>query len=122
MPKDFNYKKYSKRELFGGWFWMHLFLEIVFLALPFLISWKILLIVLVFYFLQFAIFKNCLINKMHFKQDDDAVFLYPYLKMLGWRLNYRKSKILLRYALPVILFILAIIWQVIFQHNPMLVI
>ena len=116
--EDFDYKKYSKHELFGPWFWMHLALNILFLMSPFLFSWKILTVVLILYFLQFAIFKNCLINKVHFNQDKDTVFLYPYLKILGWSLSYQKSKILLRYILPLLLFFIALIWQLVLHHPP----
>ncbi len=114
---EFDYQKYNKKTLFGFFFWIHLLLEFIFVSLPFLIPWWLLAVLVGLLFLQFKIFGNCLINKVHFREDDDAVFLYPYLKMLGINISYPKAKLLLRYILPIILVGVAIIWQVILQKG-----
>ncbi len=114
---EFDYQKYDKKTLFGFFFWSHLLLEFIFVSLPFLIPWWLLAVLVGLLFLQFKIFGNCLINKVHFREDDDAVFLYPYLKMLGVNISYPRAKLFLRYILPILLIGVAIIWQVILQKG-----
>ncbi len=114
MTKEY-YQDYSKKELFGFWFWLHLFLDLLFLSSPFWLSWKIILVMVALMFLQFLFLGKCVLNKAQFKKTKDAVFLYPYLKMLGWRLNYKTSKILLRYIVPICIVIWAYIWQAIIR-------
>ncbi len=115
---EFNYKQYDKKVLFGPFFWLHLFLELVFIASPFLLSWKLILLGIILLELQFLIFNGCLINKLHFSNDKEAVFLYPYLKMLDIDISYQSAKILMRYVVPVVVLVVAILWQIVMKNVP----
>ncbi len=70
--------------------------------------------------LQFFALNGCLINKWHFPNDKEAVFLYPYLRMLGVNISYRHSKILMRYVVPMIVLLLALFWQVVKGREALL--
>jgi len=56
-------------------------------------------------------------SEFDYQKYDDAVFLYPYLKMLGVNISYPRAKLFLRYILPILLIGVAIIWQVILQKG-----
>ena len=115
---EFNYKQYDRKVLFGPFFWLHLFLELVFIVSPFLFSWKLILLGVILLELQFVIFDGCLINKLHFSKDKEAVFLYPYLKMLGVDISYQNVKMLMRYVVPVVILAVAILWQIVMKNVP----
>ncbi len=117
---EFNYKQYDKRVLFGPFFWLHLILDALFVISPFLFSWKLILLGIILLELQFVFFGGCLINKLHFSKDKEAVFLYPYLKMLGVDISYQNAKILMRYIVPVIILGTAIFWQVVMKNAPII--
>ena len=118
--QEFNYRRYSRAVLFDPFFWLHLLLEVLFLLSPLLLFWKLILLGVVLLELQFFALNGCLINKWHFPNDKEAVFLYPYLRMLGVNISYRHSKILMRYVVPVIILLLALFWQVVKGREALL--
>ena len=115
---EFEYQQYDKKILFGPFFWLHLFLDLLFIASPFFLPWKLILWGIVLLELQFFFFRGCLINKLHFPKSREAVFLYPYLKMLGIDVSYQSVKILMRYVVPIILLAVAILWQIVMRNTP----
>ena len=116
-----DYTKYNREDLFNFTFLIHLVLEILSWASPVLFSWWIIVIGFVLMHLQFKIFGTCVLNKIQFKKHSgDSVFLYPYMKMMGFKISFEKARLLMRYIIPLILIIVAIFWQLIFKKSPIL--
>ena len=118
-----NYKQYTKKELFGFWFWMHIFIELILFSAFFLVSWWWVLIGVILLEVQFLIFGTCVLNKFQFKSDSeqrDLVFLYPYFKMIGWDVSLRKFQIFMKYIAPGGVLVLALLWQIVLGHLPVL--
>ncbi len=118
--QEFDYQCYDKTVLFGSFFWLHLLLDVLFLLSPLFLSWKLILLGVVLLELQFFALNGCLINRWYFPNNEEAVFLYPYLRMLGVNISYRHSKILMRYVVPVIILLLAFFWQVVVGQEVLL--
>lgn len=109
----------NNTKYFGFIFWVHLVLILFAYSSPFLFSWKLIVIGVIVLFIQYSLIGGCVLNKIQFNNTKDTTFLYPYLKMLGFKkINPYKFKIFIRYYLPFILLFIAIIWQVIFNKNP----
>ncbi len=112
----------QKKEVkyFGFIFWMHLILVLFAYLSPFLFSWKIVGIAIVFLFIQYSLIGGCVLNKIQFDNTRDITFLYPYLRKFGFKINPYKFKIFIRYILPFILLFIAIIWQIALKRNPLI--
>lgn len=122
LHKNKNTIKNMKKDVkyFGPIFWLHLILIVFAYLSPFLFDWKVIILVIVLLFIQYYLFGGCLLNKVQFDDTTDTVFLYPYLTMLGLKLDSYKFKIFIRYYLPFILLFIAIIWQVVLDRPPLL--
>ena len=107
-------------KYFGFIFWLHLVCIIFAYLSPFLFNWEIIIVAIVILFIQYGLLGGCFLNKVQFDNTKDVVFLYPYLTMLGLKLNPYKLKIFIRYILPFILFFIAIIWQVVLRKVPLI--
>lgn len=113
--------KQKQIKYFGLVFWVHLILILFAYLSPFLFSWKLILIGSIILFIQYSLIGGCFLNKIQFDKTKDVVFLFPYLKMIGINVDRYKFKIFIRYYLPFILFLIAIIWQILLNHNPLII-
>ena len=112
MNKDVKY--------FGFIFWLHLILVLFAYLSPFLFNWKIMIVATILLFIQYSLIGGCILNKVQFDKTKDVTFLYPYLIILGLKINPYKFRTFIRYYLQFILLIIAIIWQVILNKAPLL--
>ncbi|TRZ53657.1 MAG: hypothetical protein D4S01_00975 [Dehalococcoidia bacterium] len=105
-------------KYFGFIFWLHLVVVMFAYLSPFLFNWKAIILSVIILFVQYSLVGGCFLNKIQFGNAEDVVFLYPYLTMLGLKLNPDKLKIFIRYILPFVLLFIAIIWQVVLHKVP----
>lgn len=104
----------SKNE-FDFVFWFHLLVIVLIWLSPFLVSWKIILLGIVLYYLQLIVVGDCILTKKQFNTKvRETTFYYHYLTKLGFRLNARKVKFVADYVMPWIILGIALIWQVVF--------
>ncbi len=113
--------KQENIKYFGLVFWIHLILVLFAYLSPFLFNWKLILLGIIILFIQYNLIGGCILNKIQFDKTKDITFLYPYLKMLGLNINPYKFKIFIRYYLPFILLLIAIIWQVLLNKAPLII-
>lgn len=106
-------------KLFGFIFWLHLSLNLISCLSPFLFSWQIIILFILFLHIQFYLIGGCVLNKFQFKKNN-ITFLFPYLKMMGFKINLNKTKFIMRYLIPIIIFSIAFTWQIIFKKSPLL--
>ncbi len=107
-------------KYFGFIFWLHLVLVLFAYFSPFLFNWKIIIVATILLFIQYSLIGGCVLNKVQFDNTKDITFLYPYLTMLGLKLNPYKFRIFIRYILPFILLFIAIIWQLVLKKSPLI--
>jgi len=112
--------KQENIKYFGLVFWIHLMLVSFAYLSPFLFNWKLIILGIIVLFIQYSWIGGCILNKIQFDEIKDITFLYPYIKMLGLNVNPYKFKIFIRYYLPFILFLIAIIWQVLLNKTPII--
>lgn len=97
----------------------------IFAATSFLwLDIKYLIIGLVIYWLQILIFDSCVLSIAQFK-NKDTVFLGIYInklfKKLGIKeLSIKQQKIFMRYIEPLMILILAIVFQLILKFNTLI--
>ncbi len=113
--------KQKKVKYFGIIFWIHLILILFAYLSPFLFNWKFMLFGIILLFIQYSLVGGCILNKIQFDKTKDITFLYPYFRMLGINLDPYKLKIFIRYYLPFILFLVAIIWQILLNKMPLII-
>ncbi len=86
-----------------------------------LFSWWIITIGFILMHVQFLVFGTCILNKIQFKKHEgDSVFLYPYIRKLGLNIPFKKMRLLMRYVLPITLIIIAVLWQLVLNKQPLL--
>jgi hypothetical protein len=102
-------------------FWLHLLLVVGAWAMPFLLNWKIALVIYASVMLQFAVFGRCLMNEHHgLREDDGRIFYTDLLERMGFRPHPPLVKMLVRRFLYPTLATVAFLWQVWLGHAPLL--
>jgi hypothetical protein len=112
MSKDVKY--------FGFVFWLHLTLITFAYLSPLLFDWKIMIGVIIILFIQYSIFGGCVLNTVQFDNAKHTAFLYPYLTMMGLKLNPHKFRLFIQYYLPFLLLGIALLWQIVLDRSPLL--
>jgi hypothetical protein len=93
-------------------FSLHLLIILGVLTSPFWLSWKIILIFIVLYYLQLFFFKNCILTSLQFGEVERDTTFYSYcLTKLGLKHNKKKLRLFLDYVLPWIILLVGIIFQ-----------
>ncbi len=103
---------------FGFWFWIHLsFICIAYLAWV-LFDWRIVIIGTALVFLQWLVFKRCIISSREINaQNWEDNWFYHYSQKLGLRADKRHLHIFSTYVSPGAIVFAAIIWQVVLHHS-----
>ena len=110
----------NKNNDFGLFFWVHLAIIILIYLLPFLFDWKIVLGILILYLLQIKIFGSCVLTIAQFKDKTRrSGFYYYYLTKLGFKLNQKRVNFTVTYIIPTVIFITALVWQILLSKVPL---
>mgnify|MGYP001320418168 CR=1 FL=1 len=102
-------------------FWLHFLLVLLAWAGPFLFNWKLILAAYGVVLLQFFFFKKCFMNAGHDLTDDDDTTFYSHLfEKIGWNIPRGPLKFFVRNLLYPLLGAVAVIWQLVLKHPPLL--
>ena len=96
---------------FGLIFWIHLILILLVYVSPFLFSWKLILIGVLYIYFQEIFLKGCFLTYAQFGKDTDMTFYYRYLTLLGFKVNKKKLKFFMAWIMPWIILGIALIFQ-----------
>ena len=113
----------NKREKdYGSTFWIHLIMVLIAYLSWTLFSWYYILVGIIIVRLSHFCFNGCIVTIKEFgKETDETTFIGYYLQKWGIiKRNTRKVKWFIRNISPVIIFILAIIWQVLLGLKPLI--
>jgi len=105
-------------KFIGIIFWSHLILILIAYSSPFLFSWKLILLGVVVLLTQFVVLKKCILTTLQFGDKKYITFYTLYLEKLGLKFNRKKLYILMRYIMPFIVLLVALIWQILLKHKP----
>lgn len=104
----------------NGIFWIHLIL-IILSYLSFLyLDWKLILLGAIFLQIYYFYRGGCDLTFKQFGNDKDKTFVGHYLAKLLPGLNQKKAKLFVRYFVPVIILLLAFLFQAVFDYKPLL--
>jgi len=96
---------------------LHFLIIILIFLSPFILSWKIVLVFIILYYIQLFIFGNCLLTIAQFKEHSRSTTFYSFiLEKLGFFPNKKVVRIIVDYFLPWIILMVAIIWQHLLSH------
>lgn len=96
----------------------HATVILAFYLSPFLLNWKIILILIIFYYLQLAILGHCILTKLQFREKYRTTTFYSYiLGLLGFHPEHDKVRTVVDYYLPWIVLLIALIYQVFLGHR-----
>lgn len=100
---------------------LHLLAVIATWLLPFLINWKLAVLVYAVVMIQFAIFGKCLMNEHHgLAESGDRIFYTDFLEKMGFRPNPARLKLFVRSYLYPGLAVVTLLWQLVLGNEPLL--
>lgn len=103
------------------WFIIHLIFLFASWAAPFLVTWKFLIPIYSLVLLQFVVFKRCLMNSEHGLDDsDDHTFYAELMEKMGFKPNRKKVRGFVRSWIYLALVVVAFLWQVVLENEPIL--
>jgi len=103
-------------------FWIHVLTIFVFILSPFLFNWKIILLGIFLYYIQIFFLGNCILTTLQFgKKKKDKSFYHYLLTKIGINLNENKVNFFIIYIKPWILFLFALVLQIILKFSPLLI-
>lgn len=108
----------ENHKCYGIIFWIHLLLFLFALFSFLLFSWWLIIIGQIILLLQYYFINGCILSKVEFRRDE--AFMPYYFHRWGLIENKQKGRIFVRYYLPCIVIILAVILQVIFKIHPLI--
>ena len=105
----------------NGMFWVHLFVTSLAWLGPFLFSWPLMLLAYGIVQLQYKLFNKCLMNEGHaLAEEDNNTFYHYILTKVGFRLDKKRVKFVVRKRLNIFLGLFVILWQVGLGFGPLL--
>ena len=107
-----------KEKDFGLLFWLHLGLILFAYVSPLWLNWKIIVGVVVVLQLYYALRGGCDITFWEFGDDKDTTFLWYYLRKIFPTLDQKKTKFFVRIIVPVLVILIALISQIVFNYHP----
>ena len=106
---------------FGIIFWLHLAIIAFGFTSPILLSWKVILLLIILFYVQLLIFGNCILTiKELGNEKTSKTFTHYYLTKLGIVLNEKRITLAIDYVIPWIIFYVALVWQLSLNHHPFL--
>ena len=110
IKNQFSMMQISKRE-YGGIFWIHLILIGLAYTSFLWLDWRIILAGVVLLQVYYRIRGGCDLTFAEFGDDKDTTFAWYYLRKIIPNLDQKKTKIFIRYVLPVVLAVVAFYLQ-----------
>lgn len=107
---------------YGSIFWIHLLIILIAYLSPLLFSWYIILIgAILLQAIQFAM-EGCFFTIKQFgKENETLTYIGYYLQKWGIiKRNTRFTKIFIRYISKIIVVIIALVIQIIFNYKPLI--
>jgi len=89
-----------------------------FYASPFLVSWKIIAVIVTLYYLQLFILGNCILTLWQFQERDRTTSFYAYvLERMGFHPDRERVRIVVDYIIPWCVLLAALLYQVVLGHR-----
>ena len=105
---------------FGLIFWSHTILELLEWFSFLLIDWQILLALLILLQIQYSVLGGCVLAQAEFGKNKKYTFTWYYLVKVFPNLDPKKTTLVLRYIVPLLILALAIYLQVVIGYSPVL--
>jgi len=103
----------------AGIIWIHGLIILLIWLSPFLFHWLGILIGIALYVVQIIIVGDCILTRKQFGvKKRGPTFYYYLLVKLGFHPDMQRVRWISDYIMPVIIFLLAMMWQVVLHHQP----
>lgn len=100
---------------------IHLIIIIIVLFSPILFDWGMIVIGILFYYLQLLLIKDCFLTKIQFNTQKREITMYSYiLESLGINLSRSKIRFFADWVLPYLILLIALILQNILNFEPLI--
>ena len=109
---------------FGVIFWAHLSVIIIFILTPFFLPYYIIFCLVILFYIQNLLFKNCILTKAQLKNkegmaEDESSFFVYYFKKIGLPVNAKKIKKYFAWFILWTVFIFSLFWQLDLGKSPL---
>ena len=99
-------------------FLLHLVIILLVYISPFILDWKLILILIALYYLQLLIVGNCILTIKQFaERTRDTTFYSHVLNKLEFYPDKRTVRIIVDYYIPWTILAVALIWQIVLGHT-----
>ena len=99
-------------------FLLHLVVILFVYLSPFILDWKLILILIALYYLQLWFFGNCILTIRQFKEKTRETSFYSHvLNKLGFYPDKKTVRIVVDYYVPWIILVVALVWQIVLGHH-----
>lgn len=100
---------------------VHVLIILTFYVLPFLVSWKIVAIVVFLYYLQIALLNRCVLTILQFKEQDRTTSFYSYLlEKFGFHPDREKVRFIVDRVIPLAVLAVALIYQLVLGKSVLI--
>ena len=100
-------------------FYVHITSTIISLLSWLLIDWVLIAIGIILFYLQPYVIGTCVLTKAQFKGKERSFYTY-YLRKWGFNVTYEQVRAVIEYTFPPVVFCLALLWQLLLKHRPLL--
>jgi len=95
------------------YFWLHLIIVIFMWSSIFWLNWKIIFVLILFYYLQLIIFGDCILIKKQINTKKREITIYTQiLEYFGLKPNRNFMVVLSDYIFPWIILFMTLFWQI----------
>src|SRR3989344_5614157 len=110
----------AERKDFRFWFWVHVAVILFIYSTPFIIDWRLFLVLAVIFYLQLKIFGNCILTQLEFGSGEGAEtgFYYHYLAKYGLVSDRKKVNFTVVTVIPILVFFVSLVWQILLDYKP----
>lgn len=110
----------QKTKEFGIIFYAHLALILISYSSSLYLDWKFIVVGAVLLQLYYAVRGGCDLTFMEFGEDKDTTFVWYYLRKIFPRLHQKRTKLVVRFLIPILVVVTAIVIQEGLGYVPLL--
>ncbi|MFA6474545.1 MAG: hypothetical protein WCV85_06800 [Patescibacteria group bacterium] len=105
---------------FGLFFWLHILALIPAYLSPLLVDWWVIIIGVLALQIQHYAIGGCVLTHLEMGKDKNETFIWYYLRKIYPDLSAQRTKIVIRFVVPGVLLVIALILQIELHYKPLI--
>jgi len=105
---------------FGLYFWIHILALVPAYLSPLLVDWWVIIIGVVALQIQHYVIGGCVLTHLEMGKDKNETFIWYYGRKVFPTLDAFRTRIFIRFVVPAVLLIIALVLQLGFDYKPLI--